>query len=341
MVLLDTFKGIKVLEVGDNYFIASKGYKLVKYDFKQKSYEYLAQVLDRKYGLFARFSLLKRFLRAEITGLYTLKNGDCLLIAKKGIFSKGKESNTFKKVFSVPRGSKPLNICELPNGHIYFGEYFANVEKKAVHVYASLDGGMTWQIAFSFSEGNINHIHGLFWDQFTDKLWFCTGDRKNECIIGYTEDEFKTITEVFRGDQEFRSCQLFFYETFIVFATDSQYMQNEIKMFDRDTLEITSIAEIQGTAIKGGQLGAVSFLSTTVEPSKVNMDSFSHVWMTKNGTEWAEVYKSEKDVWPAILQFGSIEFPRYTNSSDAMKRLFFSGRALKKIDGSSLSISID
>lgn len=36
MIILEKFKGIKVLEVTDDYFLASKGYQIFKYDFLQK-----------------------------------------------------------------------------------------------------------------------------------------------------------------------------------------------------------------------------------------------------------------------------------------------------------------
>ena len=182
MAAIEKFKDIKVLEVTDDYFLGSKGYQIFKYDFLQKKYDFFANVIDR-YRFFATYPLFRRFLRAEINGLYSLKNGNYLLIAKKGIFYKNNHSAVFRKVFSISRGSRPLNLCELPNGHIYWGEYFANIEKEAVHIYVSIDGGLTWKIAYTFSEGNINHIHGLFWDEFTNQLWFCTGDRENECII--------------------------------------------------------------------------------------------------------------------------------------------------------------
>lgn len=339
MAVIEKFKDIKVLEVTDDYFLGSKGYQIFKYDFLQKKYDFFANVIDG-YRFFATYPLFRRFLRAEINGLYSLKNGNYLLIAKKGIFYKNNHSAVFRKVFSISRGSRPLNLCELPNGHIYWGEYFANIEKEAVHIYVSIDGGLTWKIAYTFSEGNINHIHGLFWDEFTNQLWFCTGDRENECIIGYTEDEFQTIVEVFRGNQEYRSCQLFFYEHFVVFATDSQYVQNEIKMFARDSMQIKSLVKIQGTAIKGGQLGNISFLSTTVEPSKINKDRYSHLWITDDGINWREIFKEKKDIWPFIFQFGSIEFPIY-KCGRVLQRIFFNGRALKNIDGCSLSISLE
>ena len=332
-------KGVKVLEVNDDYLLGVKGYSLIKYDFLQKKAIPYAKVVDNKYAPFSKCCLPRRFLRAEITGLYTLSDGTQLVIAKKGIFRKEANADSFIKTFAIPRGSRPLNLCITPSGKIYFGEYFANVEKKAVCVYCSKDNGHTWKIAYSIAEGSINHIHGLFWDKFKNRLWMCTGDRDDECIIGYTEDEFNTFVEVFRGRQEYRTCHLFFYDQFILFATDSQYIENEIKYFDREKLCINILQKIQGTAIKGGQCGDISFISTTVEPSKVNKDTFSHLWLTKDGLHWKEVYKAEKDILPHIFQFGNIEFPQY-RISKPLKELFFSGRALKNIDGCSLSIDI-
>ena len=80
------------------------------------------------------------------------------------------------------------------------------------------------------------------------------------------DEEFNTFHEVLRGGQEYRSCQLFFYKDFIVYATDSQYMENEIRSINRNTLEVNTLAKIQGSAIKGGQMGEVAYLSTTIEP---------------------------------------------------------------------------
>lgn len=292
-----------------------------------------------KYAISARMSLTRRFFRAEITGLYDIPNGDRIAIAKKGIFILKKGSDTFEKCFSMPRGSKPLNLCIGASGNIYFGEYFQNMEKQAVNIYCSKDNAQTWNIAYTFEAGNINHIHGLFFDKYTNRIWVATGDRENECIIGYTEDEFKSFVEVFRGGQEYRTCQLFFYKDFIVFGTDTQYEQNVIKKFDRKTLEITELQKVQGSVIKGGQVGDVAFISTTVEPSKVNTDKYAHLWVTKDGLHWEEKFKAKKDWLPPIFQFGTFEFPQYYGI-DKLERLYFSGRALKGLDGKSTYIDL-
>lgn len=317
----------KILSVDKTIIMTCHGYCL---PIKSGGYK----VCDNKYALPSHFPLTRRLLRAEITGLYSLPNGDRLAIAKKGLFLQRGGQGNFEKCFAMPRGSKPLNICIAPSGNLYFGEYFQNIEKQAVHIYRSEDNAQTWQVAYTFAAGEINHIHGVFFDKYTNRIWVVTGDRENECIIGYTEDEFKSLHEVFRGNQNYRTCLLFFYTDFIVFATDSQYIQNKIKMFDRQTLEITELQDIQGSAIKGGQVGDVSFLSTTVEPSEVNKDKYAHLWVTKDGLHWEERYKAEKDCWPSIFQFGTFEFPQYYGI-DKLKRLYFSGRALKGLDGKS------
>lgn len=290
-----------------------------------------------KYRHYANFSITRRLLRAEITGLYVLTGNSMIAIAKKGIFKCDSVGGYSRKVFTIPRGSKPLNLCILPNGHIFFGEYFQNKKKDAVNIYGSEDNGETWKIAYTFESGNINHVHGVFYDKYTSRMWVLTGDRKNECIIGYTEDEFKTFHEVLRGGQEYRSCQLFFYKDFIVYATDSQYIENEIRTIDRKTLKITTLAKIQGSAIKGGQTGNVSYLSTTIEPSEVNKDRFAHIWVTKDGLHWEDKFKAEKDCWPSIFQFGTFEFPQNAYHEG---RLWFSGRALKGYDNKSSYIEI-
>lgn len=323
----------KVINVEKGTPLISRGYSLCDTNRKYK-------VADNKYGFLSHFALSRRLLRAEITGLNKLSSGDYLVIAKKGFFLREQCGNRFEKVFDMPRGSKPLNICIAPSGCLFFGEYFQNMDKKAVNIYSSEDNGRSWHIVYTFPEGSINHIHGLFLDRYSNRIWVATGDRENECIIGYTVDEFRTFTEVFRGGQEYRTCQLFFYKDFIVFGTDTQYQQNVIKKFDRKTLEISELQKVQGSVIKGGQVGDVAFISTTVEPSDVNTDKWAHLWVTKDGLHWEEKYKAKKDWLPATLfQFGTFEFPQYYGI-EKLERLYFSGRALKGLDGKTTYIDL-
>lgn len=329
----------KVLRIYGSLLFYSKGSRILSYEYGKHEIKE-CKVKGWKYSCASLWRIVRRFYRAEITGLYTLLSGNEVLVAKRSLFFKSSTSDNYIKCFDIPRGSKPLNICVVPSGNLYFGEYFQNLNRQAVNVYCSKDNAQTWHIAYTFPEGNINHIHGLFYDKYTNRIWVATGDRENECIIGYTEDEFKTFTVVFRGGQEYRTCQLFFYKDFIVFGTDTQYEQNVIKKVDRVTLEITELQKLQGSVIKGGQVGDVAYISTTVEPSEVNTDKYAHLWVTKDGMHWEEKYKAKKDWLPASLfQFGTFEFPQYYDI-EKLERLYFSGRALKGLDGKSIFIDL-
>lgn len=345
MNLVRRIKGKKLIEVTKDGLIASKGYKLYRYTTKDGKWKPYGKINDGINSVFATFPLSRRLTRAEISKYYLLQDGTELCIARKGIFRREKDEKDFEKVFHVIRGSRPMFLCEDVDGGAYFGEYFQNMEKQAVHIYGSHDHGKTWEIVHTFPEGNINHVHGIYMDPYTKKMWFATGDRENECIIGYTEDGFKTMKEVFRGGQEYRTCVLFFYKDFIVFGTDSQYQQNELKKFDRKTLEITHLQDVQGPVIRGAQIGDVSMISTDVEPSEVNKDTKAYVWITKDGLKWEVLCSAEKDRLPSMLfQFGVFDLPSYDKSLKVQDgqgfKIYVTGKAVKRYGGDTLVFEV-
>lgn len=335
-----TIKNLKILYVGANYQVASDGYKLFRCDNNDEGWESYTHINDSTNSLLASFALSRRLARAEISKLYQLRDGTELCIARKGIFRREREVDKFVKVFNVIRGSRPMFLCEDVNGGVYFGEYFQNMKKKAVHIYGSKDHGKTWNIVYTFPEGNINHVHGIYLDPYTNRMWYATGDRENECIIGYTEDGFKTVTEVFRGGQEYRTCVLFFYKDFIVFGTDSQYQQNVLKCFDRKTLEITELQKVQGPVIRGAQYRDISMVSTDVEPSDVNNDKNAYVWITRDGLRWEKLCHAEKDFLnPTLFQFGVFDLPQYAPDYNGSK-IYVTGKAVKGCGGDTLVFEV-
>lgn len=321
----------KIINVEGDKLLVSKGYVL---NDGKNTYS----LRDKKYGLLSRINLTRRFFRAEITSFYTLADGTQLAIAKKGIFRRKAGETDFVRICSIPRGSKPLNLCITPSGKVFFGEYFQNVENKVIYIFSLNVEDGELKVVYTFAEGEINHIHGLFYDKYTDRIWVATGDIERECMLAYTDDSFASLTVVFRGGQEFRSCQLFFYPSFIIYCTDSQFIKNSIKCVNRTTLEVSVLQDVQSSVIKGGQVGDVSFFSTAVEPSDVNLDKTVHLWVTIDGLHWEERYKAKKDCWPAIFQFGTFEFPQY--NVEKIDRLYFSGRAVKWLDGKTTYIEL-
>lgn len=334
------FRNIRIVEVGEDSLIGARGYRLFRYTLSTGKWSYIGKVADAKFALAARFRLLSRLLRTEIHFFTTLSGGAQVCVAKNGIFKFNKTNRRFEKCFDITRGSRPLNLCEDVNGNLYFGEYFHNAEREPVHIYKSADQGDTWKIVYSFPAGSIRHIHGIHADPYTNALWVTTGDLEGECIIGYTTDQFASFNTVFRGGQEYRACNLLFFSDKVVYGTDSETAQNFIKLFDRGTLEVTDIASIQGSVISAVKTGEKCFLSTTVEPSKVNLDQNAYLWMYDNAGGKASVIASyRKDRFDHIyFQFGLCRLPEYKTSKS--NYIYFTGAALRRIDGHSVGLYI-
>lgn len=320
-----------VLYIEKDGWIVSRGYKLYKYFPETGDMEYFSRLVDSENEKKANCSLTRRLFRAEITHLYHFRDDNWMCIAKKALFKYNKENGLFEKCCIIEKGSRPMNLCQGNDGTIYFGEYCYNPNKKPMRIFQSKDNGDTWDVAYTFEDGGINHIHGIFNDPYTGRLWVATGDDDEACIFGYTEDGFKTLVREYIGTQQYRVCVPLFTPDEIIFATDSQYEQNYIRSIDRKTGEIRDLQAIQGSGIYAVQFGNTMLVSTTVEPSKVNKDQYSHLWYSNDGHSWVEIDAYRKDLLPKeYFQFGSIRFPHYSTD---YKSLVYSGRALMKIDG--------
>jgi hypothetical protein len=51
-------------------------------------------------------------------------------------------------------------------------------------------------------------MHALYYDKFAKNIWYLTGDNDNQCMIGYTDDKFKNIDIIHRGDQQSRAVKM-------------------------------------------------------------------------------------------------------------------------------------
>lgn len=326
------------LYIGSDQWIVAKGYCLYIFSPETGKMKYFSRLSDNMNGVLATFKLTRRLFRAEITHLYHLQNDTWICIAKKALFKYHKDSGLLEKCCDIEKGTRPMNICQGNDGVIYRGEYFNNHPKDPVRIFQSKDNGVSWSVVYTFQKGEIEHIHGIFKDPYTGRLWVATGDDDESCIFGYTDDGFKTFVKQFEGTQQYRVCVPLFTEKEIIFATDSQYGQNYIRSINRDTGEVKNLQAIQGSGIYAAQNGKLMMVSTTVEPSAVNTDQSSHLWYSWDGHNWKELISFEKDCLPkTYFQFGSIRFPNYEGESNY---LVFNGRALKKLDGKTMFIPI-
>jgi hypothetical protein len=329
-----------VLNVTQDSWIVAKGYRLYRYNPETGGMSYFSKIADKDNCWKASFFLTRRLFRAEITHLYHFQGDTWMCIAKKGIFRYNNNSKLFEKCCDIEKGSRPMNLCQAKDGTIYYGEYCFNPDMKPMRIFQSKDNGDTWTVAYEFKQGEINHIHGIFNDPFSDKIWVATGDEDSACIFGYTEDGFATLVRKYQGSQQSRVCVPLFTKDEIIFATDTHYEQNYIRSINRKTGEVSNLQPIQGSGIYAVQMTDGKMLvSTTVEPSQVNKDQWSHLWYSKDGHQWKEIKKYRKDLWHVrYFQFGSIRFPNYEDNTDC---IIFTGRALRRIDGKTVILSIN
>ncbi len=327
-----------ILFISNEEWIVAKGYRLFKYAPVTNKKTHFSFINEKKNNVLSTCRLTRRLFRAEITHLYHFQNNIWMCIAKKGLFRYNLESGVFEKCCDIEKGSRPMNLCQAQDGIIYYGEYCYNPERKSMRIFQSRDNGDTWSVAYTFEDGEINHIHGIFNDPYTGRLWVATGDDDAACIFGYTEDGFKTFVKEYSGSQQYRVCVPLFTKDEIIFATDSQYEQNHIRSINRKTGVVKNLQAIQGSGIYAVQNGNLMMISTTVEPSTVNNDQSSHLWYSWDGHNWKEYISFKKDFLPkTYFQFGSIRFPNYEGECDYA---VFNGRALRGFDGKSMIVPI-
>jgi len=245
-----------------------------------------------------------------------LRDGSILLVAKGSIFLYNHRREQIVKSFSIPRGSRPLFICEHKDGDIFWGEYFGNAERDAVNIYSSTDQGKSWQIAYTFKKNTIRHVHGVFYDPHDDRIWVTTGDENHEAAIWTTHNKFKTLKRVVSGNQQARVLQLLFTPSYVYFGTDTPFERNHIYRFKKSQGNVEKLFPVESSVFWGCKAGDSLFFSTAAEPSQVNSTKTVSIWGSADGSEWKRIASYSKDTWPSkYFQIGQIVFPQGENDT--------------------------
>ena len=188
--------------------------------------------------------------------------------------------------FGVGRGFLSSGLLKVNDKLIFFGEYFRNKERAEVRIYQSHNSGKTWDITHEFQPGAIRHIHALQSDPCCGKLWICTGDSDKESMIGWSDDNFKTINPIGSGSQIWRSCKLIFTEDAIYWGTDtgSEDLAG-IYRWDRSTMRLDKIQKSNGAILFGTRLtGRTIVFSTDREGFPNEKDKLTRLFViNRNG----------------------------------------------------------
>ena len=331
LTVADAFPALVALLCTAEAVYLSGAASLWKMDFNGAGPGHLAAVpVPWPYRRAARWRLLRRLGRLDVRELIEGPGGRLLGILQKQIIALSLEAGEIHPVFRVPQGGRPKGFALTPAGHLFVGEYWSNPRRQPLRIWGSADGGSTWELAHTLPAGSAKHIHNIIWDQHRRGLWVLTGDRDGECAMLFTADEFQTVTEIIRGGQMIRACQLFCQPEGLYYGTDTERAANWFVHLEVSTGTIHTIQPLPGSCLYAARLADRYWLSTSVEPSKVNHDRRPALWTSPDLHSWRKVVEFDKDWWPGeYFGFGSLMLPRMQG---ACPWLVFSAVAVKQHD---------
>lgn len=344
--LVARYENIRALAWDGNVLYASRGYRLLR---KQVSahptpgpsreqtdpWESVASfdpVWWRR--LTSRTKPSSRLLRDGFHALAIIRNRandqtqDPTLVAAipGAIVTRRPGSDKFEATHQIRRGMRPLHITAVPNGKVYWGEYFDNRERAEVHIFCSSDHGETWQVAYTFPPRSIRHVHNIVYDRWDDCLWILTGDEGDECRILRASCDLSSMETICAGNQQARAVAAIPMPDALYLSTDTPHETNHVLRLPRANLrhaksnraqEIEQLAAVASSSIHGCRVGDAIFFSTMVEPSAVNPSREVHLVGSIDNTAWPVLARWRKDKLPLrYFQYGNAVLPDGNNTTN-------------------------
>src|SRR5882724_11651654 len=230
------FPRMRALFWDGDVLYASRGYELLQSRLDGgsaiwKSVDHYQPEWWRKISSSLRLSF--RLFRDGFHALTVLPTKHLVAAVPKAIIALAPGEAEFRISHQVLRGTRPLHIASTPDGHLYWGEYFDNPRREEVHIYASTDHGITWNVAYTFPKGTIRHVHNIVHDEWENCLWVLTGDNGPECRILKASFDFRTVEIVMSGNQQARAVALVPTRDALYFSSDTPLEANNIYSLDR------------------------------------------------------------------------------------------------------------
>lgn len=263
-----------------------------------------------------RFS--HRLLRDGFHALAIHPSGNMIAAVPGAIATSRAGETEFRVTHRIHRGTRPLHIATAPDGRFTWGEYFDNSHRDEVHIYASDDAGMNWNIVYTFPRHSIRHVHNIVYDRWDNCFWVFTGDYGSECRIIRASLDFRTMDEVISGGQQARAVAAVPTESGLFYSSDTPLEQNYIYHLNRRR-RIQKLHAISSSSIYGCRNRTGIFFSTMVEPSPVNRSRRVQIFAGSQEGEWNVLGSWQKDRWPMkFFQYGNAFLPDGYNSTDLL-----------------------
>ena len=225
---------------------------VVRDDNVEKSIPIPVRVLVR---LLSSSRLATRLLRFGVRVATAIDNSHAIICIGNTLYDVDIENSAVSKGWYCGDGVRPLIMTSVKgiNGFkdgVYFGGYLMNMGKKPVHIYHRT-GVDNWEVVYSFADGEINHVHNIVADPYRQCLWVFTGDFEEAAAIYKVTNGFEKVERVVCNDQQYRGCVVYALPEGLLYATDSPYAENYIRLMDTNTFESKSLFPLHGSCIYG------------------------------------------------------------------------------------------
>lgn len=310
-------------------------------DIQSSNIRRLSQIrFQYKRKLFYIFPLLPRLLRMGIRCAIKVSDDIVLFVIGNIIYELNLPDGSISIGYSTNDQCRPLALSQI-NGisgfedGIYFGGYRSNPTKTPISIYKRISTDK-WEKVFQFPNGAVEHIHNIVADKYNDTVFVLTGDFDHSAGIWVAKNNFSTVEPVLLGEQKFRACIAFPTSNGLIYATDSPFTENSIRLLNKDKNNkwiSTEIQPINGSSIYGCEWKDDFVFSTSVEGDGRNQSLFYKLSGRKLGIGiksnysiiykgnleegFRGIYKIKKDILPFFLfQFGVLIFPSGKNESE-------------------------
>jgi len=252
------------------------------------------------------------------------------------------QSRQLQVELKFDRGNGPLQISLVKGIEgfedcVVLGEYFSNPSKAPIRILQKRSRG-DWRVAYTFAAGSLNHIHHVVPDPLRNCLWVLGGDFGAAASLWQIRDNFSSVQRIVGGQQRYRACVAFPVDQGLLYATDTQFEPNSIRLLEKKggVWQSRELASLNGPCIHGCELQDYFVFSTATEPSKevrskyrALLDNRPGPGIRENQSEIIVCAKSNygckrlaarrKDALPyRLFQFGSITFPSGVNPTDKL-----------------------
>ncbi len=295
---------------------------------------------SKKERWLGRSKWLARLLRLGVRQAIAIDDDHVVLSVKNVLFEYCFSQKRLSKGFVSEGRIRPLYFTEIKGVEgfddcLVWGEYLINMDKHPVRILRRT-GEDQWEVAHTFEQGAINHIHNIVADPYRKCLWVFTGDFDEAAAIWKVTDNFRKVERVVCNDQNYRACVAFALPEGLLYATDTPFIDNYIYLIrDTTTMKTERLAPLSGSCIYGCRWRDKFVFSSTVEGGSNGDETFidlyfrhplgagikddiARLYVGNMEEGFHEVTKGKKDFLSYLFQLAVFMFPSGTNNSDSL-----------------------